>query len=88
MCEDDKESFRQNIHKTSNLIKKMAVPIEWTEYETFPKTLDSALHQYTADVGSIEMGDMTASETAQAGAWLKDLEKQIAAGVEKAQNHG
>lgn len=88
MCEEDKQTFLENINNTKDTIRQMAEPIEWTEYKPFPETLDAALDQYNTDVGALEMGDMTAAEAVQNKAMLMNLETAVKGGLENAQKHG
>merc|ERR1711981_983971 len=86
MCETDKAKFVDESEKVKTTIRKMSAPLDLTPLAKFELT--EALDQYVADVGAIDMGDMTDAEMSTAKSMLTRLESDIAEAMESAQKNG
>jgi hypothetical protein len=83
MCEEDKQSYVDELKATQKTIQHMAKPTQFSA--SLPKfTLGDDLNKYTADIASADLGDVSDAEKATNKSNLTQFDQDVKSGFKEA----
>ena len=85
MCNNDKQSFLEEIKRTQASIKKMSTPVKFTATMA-AFDIERAVLKYTTDVNSMSFGKVTSAEKTDNQYNLKHFIKDAKRGYTQAEN--